>query len=470
MLAVDLDGTLLRTDLLWECFCSALGRDWRILWQAPLALLTRGRAGLKRMLAGRAMPEVATLPFNPAVLEAVRRWRENGGRTVLVTASDVQLAEAIAAHLGLFDEVHGSDGTHNLKGEAKADFLEARFGRGGFLYAGDAAADLPVWSRAAGAWVVSPSGGLRRRAEALSPRVEVLPSGRGDWRDWLRALRPHQWLKNLLVFLPLLAAHRFDPAGWGLALLAFLAFSSTASGVYLFNDLLDLSADRAHPRKRQRPFAAGRLPLAGGIAAGVGLLLLGFAIGLAAGKAFLMALLAYLVLTSAYSLRLKRHAVIDICTLAALYTLRIIAGALACDLTLTVWLLSFSVFFFLSLATVKRQAELVDLQSRGQLEAQGRGYHVEDLPIIAPIALASGYVSVLVLALYLNSPNVLVLYRTPQILWGICFVLLYWITRTVMLAHRGLMHDDPLVYAVKDRVSLACFGLIVVLAAAGTVV
>lgn len=356
--------------------------------------------------------------------------------------------------------MHGSDGKKNLKSEAKARFLEEQYGVGEFAYMGDAAADVPVWKRAATAITVNAPEGLRREAERVCAQTEHLLTYAQSAVPYLKALRPHQWLKNTLVFLPMLAAHQLDGGTLLTSLLAFICFSLVASSVYVLNDLLDLSADRAHPRKRKRPFASGSIPLSHGTGMAVGLIALGVLLAALMGIEFLAVMLAYLALTTAYSLHLKRRMVVDICVLAALYTARIVAGGVATGIELSVWLLAFSTFFFLSLAAVKRQAELIDSAARGQLTASGRGYHVDDLPIISMVAIGAGYVSVLVMALYVNSPAVVELYDRPEALWGVSAVLLYWITRTVMIAHRGGMHDDPVVFAAKDRVSQICFLLI----------
>jgi len=467
-LVVDLDGTLLRSDMLFESFWSALGRDWR----SPVlsaAALSRGRAALKRHLAQACRIEVATLPYDAEVIAFIKAWRGAGGRTALVTASDHELAAAIGAHLGVFDEVHGSDGRSNLKGERKGRFLEDRFGREGFAYMGDAAADLPVWKRAAKAITVNAPDSVRRGAERVCDLVEHLGTGTRSVRPYIKALRPHQWLKNVLVFLPVLAAHQLDAQALLPALLAFVAFSLVASSVYVLNDLLDLAADRAHPRKKDRPFASGSIPIAHGTWMAAGLLFMGAVLAAVLGGDFLLVMLGYYLLTTAYSFYLKRRIVIDICVLAGLYTTRIVAGGVATGIPLSVWLLAFSVFFFLSLAAVKRQAELIDSAERGNLDANGRGYRVDDLPIITMVAIGAGYVSVLVMTLYVNAPAVMDLYGRPEALWGVCAVLLYWITRTVLITHRGQMHDDPVVYAARDRISQICFLIILGFVVVGAV-
>jgi 4-hydroxybenzoate polyprenyltransferase len=297
--------------------------------------------------------------------------------------------------------------------------------------------------------------------------VEHLVTNTRSAKPYLKALRPYQWVKNVLVFLPMMAAHKLDALTFAYSLLAFLCFSLVASSVYIINDLLDLSADRAHPRKKRRPFASGSLSIADGMWMAVALLFAGGLLAISISSDFLLVMLAYYLLTTAYSLHLKRRIVVDICVLAGLYTARIIAGAVATGIPLSVWLLAFSVFFFLSLAAVKRQAELIDSADRGNLKPSGRGYHTDDLPIISMIAIGAGYVSVLVMTLYLNSPEVVEIYDHPEALWGVCAVLLYWITRTVMVAHRGNMHDDPIIYAAKDRVSHMCLVMILTFIVAG---
>jgi len=460
VLVVDLDGTLIHSDMLFESFWSALGRDWRTPFAALRALAT-GRAALKRRLAAAADHDPAALPYNGAVLDYARNWRSAGGRVVLVSAADDGLVQKVAAHLGLFDEAHGSDGQRNLKGSAKSRFLTERYGTKGYAYIGDSRADLPVWKNAGRAVTAGAGRGLRRQVDGLGGRIEHLPAPEGGAWAILRALRPHQWLKNILVFMPMLAGHHFSTSVALQSALAFLSFCLVASCVYILNDLLDLTADRAHPRKCRRPLASGALPIRLGTAMAPALLFAGLAVALTLGPLFVLVMLGYFILTTLYSLWLKRLVVADICTLAVLYTTRILAGAVATGLPLSVWILAFAIFFFLSLAAVKRQAELVDSAVRGQLSAAGRGYHADDLTLVAQMATAAGYVSVLVMALYLNSPAVQEIYSRPSVLWGICLVLLYWISNMVMVTHRGGMDDDPVVYAVKDRTSQICILLVI---------
>lgn len=465
-LVVDLDETLIRTDSLFETFWSACTSKWYTPFVAASALV-RGPLALKQRLAEIASLDPSRLPYNEEVLDVVRGWRERGGGVVLVTAALQSVADAVAAHLGLFDEAHGSrDGT-NLKGARKAEFLQKKFGAEGYAYIGDAVADLPVWEFAAGAVTVNSNESFRTRVEALGKETTHLEASRGQARDYLRALRPHQWLKNLLVFVPMLAAHQLTLSVLLQSMLAFLAFSMVASSTYILNDLLDLKADRAHPRKRNRPFASGAAKISHGTLMVPALALAGTITALLCSPGLLALLAAYSALTTAYSFWFKRMVVIDICMLAVLYTMRILAGSVATGIPSSEWLLAFSTFFFFSLASVKRQAELVDGIATGTAQAHGRGYHANDVSVISNMAVCAGLVSVLVLALYSNSEPVRQLYKSPEVLWGICLVLLFWHSRIAILTHRGEMHDDPLIFAARDRVSYYCVAAVGALALAG---
>ncbi|WP_424980008.1 UbiA family prenyltransferase [Leisingera sp. S232] len=467
VLVVDLDGSLIRTDMLYETAWSALSKRWANALPM-LGRLIQGRAQLKRFLEQAGPVDVALLPYNADVIAYVQTWRQQGGRTALVSASDQRIVSRIADHLGLFDEAHGSDGKENLKGATKAARLEALYGAEGYAYIGDSRADLAVWRGADKAITVGLSARLKAEAARAAEEVLHLTPAEPRLRPLLRAMRPHQWLKNVLVFLPLMAAHQLDLMTLLQALTAFAAYSLIASSVYLLNDLLDLAADRQHRRKRQRPFASGQLPLSWGTALAPGLLLAGFGIAFALGPLFAAVMAFYYGVTTVYSFLLKRRLVVDICTLGGLYTLRIIAGGVATGIPLSVWLLAFSMFFFFALAAMKRQAELVaegDAQSK---KVAGRDYRTSDKPLVANMAVSSGYMSVLVMALYLNTPGVRELYAFPEALWGICLVLLFWLSRMVMITHRGWMHDDPVVFAARDYISIICLGLIFLFALGGT--
>ena len=450
-LVVDLDGTLCRTDTLHEGLLKLAATDPLKLLRVP-GWMAEGRAGLKARIADLGIIDAATLPLNGGVIEMVRAAREAGRRTALVSAADHRQVTAVAEATALFDEAYGSAEGRNLKGPEKAAFLIDRFGAGMFDYAGDSGADVPVWAAARRAITVGAGPKIRRLAAEANPAVHHIdpPAGRG--RAMLRALRPHQWSKNALLFLPMLAAH--DLTTLVPVALGFLAFCLTASAVYVINDLIDLPSDRAHPRKCRRPFAAGDLDAATGAAMAGGLLAVAFALAFLIGKPlFAGVVLVYLSATFGYSLWLKRELLIDVLMLAGLYSIRIVAGAAAAHVVLSPWLLGFSMFIFLALAAVKRQAELTDQMQTGRASA-GRAYEVDDLPVLRGIALSAGNAAVLVLALYINSDDVQTLYSRPELIWLICPLLLYWMLRMVMKTHRGEMTDDPIVYAATDRVSL----------------
>jgi 4-hydroxybenzoate polyprenyltransferase/phosphoserine phosphatase len=453
-LCVDLDGTLIRSDLLLESLLRLIKRNPLLLFAALLWAL-RGRAVLKAEVAARVNLDPAGLPYNQELLAWLKDERRAGREVWLCSAANEKPAAAVAAHLGVFDGVIASDSRANLAGIRKAQRLVERFGERQFDYCGNERRDLEIWRHSRGAILVNGGAALARRVASHSPLLQSFPSqGRPLAAVW-RALRPYQWAKNVLVFVPLLAAHRAtDLAALLPALGAFVALCLCASSVYLLNDMLDLDADRAHPRKAGRPFASGSLSLGTGFALFPALLAAGALLAAFLPLKFQIALACYYCLTCGYSLVLKRFLLIDAVALAGLYTLRIIAGAGASGVALSFWLLLFSVFLFLSLAFVKRYAELDALRRQQRLQALGRGYRVEDLAVLQSFGTAAGYLSVLVLALYINSPDIQPLYHRPKAIWMLCVLMLYWISRVWMTAHRGGMHDDPVVYALRDRVSL----------------
>lgn len=383
----------------------------------------------------------SALALNDRVLSLVAEARADGKKTFLASQAHPELAERILQDTGLFDAAMRT-----------GDELRSHIDAQGYLYLGPQD-DGEFWQGAAHIVTVGASS-QDRGVAATHPggATHIGESGSG-FKAMLRALRPHQWLKNALIFLPVIAAQLFDIPTLMIAALAFVSFSLVASSVYVLNDLLDLAADRAHPRKRNRPFASGDLQLHHGKWMLSALLGAGVLAGAFVGLGFLGVLAAYYATTLLYSFGVKKRPVIDICVLAGLYTMRILAGGVATGIELSVWLLAFSVFLFLSLAAMKRQAELVDGVSTGRTGADGRGYRVDDLPLVSQMALTAGYVSVLVMALYLSSPEVQEIYSWPGALWGICLVLLYWISRAVFKTHRGQMHDDPIVFALTDNIS-----------------
>lgn len=466
-LIVDLDGTLIHTDMLHESALRASRERPFDVLRIPL-WLAQGKAVLKRKLVAGTTPDASSLPYNEELVAWLKEERARGRHIVLCTASDRALADAVADHLGVFDDVMASDGIVNLAGHNKAAALEERYGHGGFDYVGNSSADLKVWRRARKAIVVNGAKGLAERAAALCGVEREFPARPRGFKTWRRVLRVHQWLKNMLLFVPLLAAHEvanFD--GWLTLMLAFVSFSLCASTVYIANDLLDLDSDRAHPRKRLRPFASGAVPAWQGVLLAPVLLVASLALGAAVGGKFLPWLLVYFVVTCVYSWGLKRVILLDCITLAVLYTLRITAGAAALEMELSFWLLAFSVFLFLSLAFVKRYAELQTQALSGKAKVHGRGYYTADAPLVQMLGVTAGYAAAVVLALYLNSDNVLILYAQPEAVWGAVPVLLFWISWIWMQAHRGNMHDDPLVFAVMDRASLAAGAVFAAVLAVG---
>lgn len=445
-LCVDLDGTLIRSDLLHDGLARLLTRPADL---ARVLACLPDRARLKAQLAGLVTLHPERLPYNADLLEFLSAERARGRYLVLATAADAGWARAVAAHLGLFDEVIASEGGHNLKGTAKAAALVARFGERGFDYAGNSADDLPVWRVAAHALVVGAPPGLAEQAQTLAP---VIYRSRATARlPALRvALRPHQWLKNLLVFVPILTAHALlRPVDWGWGLLAFAAFCATASAIYLVNDLTDIEADRAHPRKRRRPFASGALPVPIGLAAAVGLLALGLILAAVAGM--VSAMVTYAALSLLYSAVLKERPLVDVFVLSGLYTLRIVGGGLATGHVVSLWLLTFSGFLFLGLAIMKRVDEL---QSAGVAPAR-RGYVSGDAAMLQAFGIAASFASAVVLTLFVQSETVGAGYRSPTLLWGVVPLLLFWQCRLWLAVARGFMHHDPIVYAARDRVSWA---------------
>ncbi len=456
-LVVDLDGTLLRSDLLLES-------AFRLLRQHPLRLLAalpyllRGRAPLKAQLAAACTLDASTLPYNRQLITFLEQEKASGRSLVLATASHQNQADAVARHLGLFDRVFASSADTNLSAHHKQSALVRAYGEKGFDYVGNARDDLRVWASCCKAYLVDLEIGVERAAHRQGNVQTVLNSPTHTASAWALQLRLHQWVKNLLLFVPLLAAHRMgEPCLLLAGLMAFIAFGLCASSVYLLNDLLDLDDDRRQPRKCLRPLASGAVPIKTAALLLPLLLLAAFALSawlLPYPFTLALALAGYYALTLACSLLLKRVMSVDVMALAMLYTARIVAGTFAFGVALTFWMLAFSMFLFLSLALVKRYAELRAAPPGLAHAVQGRGYYPADLAMLSALGAAAGYLAVMVLALYIQDQSTIALYRHPQRIWLACPILLYWITRMWMITHRGWMHEDPVVFAIKDRNSL----------------
>lgn len=451
-LAVDVDGTLVRSDLLHEAALQFVARHPFQAWRLAVWLL-RGKAALKHELATRIDPGTDSVPLRDETVATIEEARAAGRPVVLASASHRKWIEPIAARIAGVD-VMASDERVNLAGAAKAEALVARFGERGFDYIGDHRVDMPVWAVARRQLLVAHNAGLELQVRRRFPQVEIVARERPHLRQYLRALRMHQWAKNLLVFLPLIAGHSLlDLDAVVTAIAAFAAFCAAASSAYIINDLLDLPGDRDHPRKRLRPFAAGKVPLVHGIGLSALLMLGAFVLAALLPWRFLLVLTSYVGLTLGYSFVLKRKLLIDIIVLGGLYTIRVFGGVTAAQQVQSQWLLMFSLFLFLSLAAVKRCSELVARREAGKTAPLGRGYRMGDLEVLFPLAAAAGYGAVLVVTLYLSSPEVAKLYTHPSRMWLICPLLLYWISRVLVLSSRNELHDDPVIFALTDRIS-----------------
>jgi 4-hydroxybenzoate polyprenyltransferase len=451
-LCVDLDGTLIHADVFIE---GLLRLVFQSPWRIPeiVAWFTRGRAYAKARVAEASPFDAALLPYDERVLAFLREERAKGRTLVLASAADRRAVEAVAEHLGLFDAVIASDGAINVKAGAKADRLAAAYPNG-FAYAGNESADIAVWRRARGAIVANCAPSVRAQAASICAIEREFPPAGGSLLALVKAMRPQQWSKNLLVFLPLLVGQGWSqPQAWAYAFMAFWALSCTASAVYLVNDAADIDADRRHPRKRNRPFASGALSPAAGLIAAFVFLVIGLYIAAAANVLGLA--LAYLAITTLYTFWVKRVVLIDVFVLASLYTVRIILGGVASGYFPSDWLLAFSCFFFLSLALVKRVAETNDVAGRGGGDVARRGYRAMDSNVLTTMGVSAGYIASLVLALYLQDDAVASRYREPFLLWGLPAVGILWTCRIWLKATRGEMHDDPIVFAAHDPWSWA---------------
>ena len=476
-LCVDLDGTLISTDLLHESLFALVG-DHPLRALSVPGWLKEGKAALKHRIAQEVDLDAATLPYRAEVVDWLREQKAAGRTLVLATASHEKYAQAVADHLGLFDQVIGSDAIHNRRSASKIQAIQERVGDV-FDYAGDSDADLPLVEACRKIVLVEPTSALAAAAKKAG-KIERVFEGRGRdmsgnarpsrGRAMLKLMRPHQWAKNALLFVPLVVGHRLgEPALLFAAFLGFLAFSAAASSVYIVNDLVDIESDRQHPRKRKRPLAAGNVKIPVAVVATGALLVAATALALAAGGlVFLAWLAAYLALTTAYSFVLKRRLLVDVLVLAWLYTHRMMAGGVAVDIDLSPWLIAFSSFVFLSLAFVKRYTELKRVSAENQNTNARRGYRTDDLPLIGNVGPSAGMAATLVLALYIQSDVAQELYDRPEALWALLPLFLVWILRVWFLAYRGELNEDPIAFAISDKGSYLCLlavALVMLLAA-----
>ena len=466
-LYVDLDGTVIKTDLLFESILLLLKKNILLALLIPVWLL-KGKANLKHELSKRVHIPVDLLPLNIEFHAYLKMEVERGRNIVLISASSQLPVRQVSDHLGLFIDAMGSDEDHNLKSENKVTRILQLDPAGGFSYAGNSKADIAVWSEASEVILVNCKKSLAESLQHGNENIQHFDAPQSALKKFWQAMRPHQWLKNALIFLPLILSHQLNQPNLLLqACVAFLSFSFVASSVYLLNDMLDLNSDRQHQSKSRRPFASGDLSLAYGYLGAPLLLLLGFLIALWLPTEFVFVLLAYWLMTTLYSLLLKSLFLIDVLSLASLYTWRIIAGSAAIDVVTTYYLLAFSFFLFLGLAMVKRYTEFLNLQNQGKSSIEGRGYGVENLQTLASIGGGSSLVAVAVFAFYINAPATTELYSSPLLLWAICPLLLYLLWRIWTLARRGELDEDPVLFALTDRrsqLSAILCGLIIWLA------
>jgi len=450
-LCVDLDGTLVRTDLVWECIVLLFKVQPLALFLIPVWLL-RGRAHLKRELAQRTKLDVATLPYRSECISFLTTQRKQGRRIGLVTSADSSLAEKVAGHLGLFDFVYGTQAGQNLKGEAKAALLRKEFGDAGYEYVGDSIADLPAWKASRAAYVIG-SDKFVRKVRTVTRVEGVFKNQAAAMGPWLRAIRAHHWAKNLLLFLPLLLAHRLELRPLLATAVGFVLFSFCASSIYIINDLLDLHSDRAHPWKAKRPFASGETSIPVGLAISSLLIATTTALGFLLSARFGAVLMVYVLVTLWYSLQLKRILLVDIFVLSSFYTFRIWAGSVITSIPLSDWFLAFSLFFFLSLALAKRYSELVHAGELVGSGNSGRAYVGGDRDLLMHLGVGSSFSAVIILAVYAHSNEFLLLYRRPEPLLLTCPVILYWLSRAWLKAHRGELNEDPITLSIRDPVT-----------------
>jgi 4-hydroxybenzoate polyprenyltransferase len=447
-LAVDLDGTLIATDLLWEGLFILLKKNPLYIFLVPF-WLAGGPARLKQAIAVRIDIDPGSLPYREGLLQRMRAEHAEGRKIVLATGTPRKFAEAIATHLGIIDHVLATDGSHNMTSGRKRAALVAAYGDGGFDYAGNSRHDLQVFDAARSAIVVAPDRHAARWRVAHD--AETMPAPKATVRTFVKMLRVHQWLKNSLIAVPMVLSHEyFNTSMLWQCVLAFTSFSAVASAIYILNDFFDLALDRKHPTKRNRPFASGVLSIPFGFGAMAVLLSIGIAAGLLLPIEFLGVLGGYMVVTTAYSLSFKRMLLVDVLTLAGLYSIRVLAGAAATGVDVSFWLLAFSIFFFLSLALVKRFVELRTTAIPAGERIAGRGYRIEDQEIVAQAGMASAFSSALVLALYMDSVAVRELYPHPWLVWPLAPIVLYLTMRVWILARRDEMHDDPVVFIIRD--------------------
>lgn len=451
---VDLDGTLIKTDLFFESILKLIRQNPLNIFKVFFWIL-KSRSFAKSKIANLIDIEAKSLPYQTELLAYLKNLKTQGHRIILATASNEKYAHNVSNHLGIFDKVIASSEAINMKGRRKLDEISKDTNNGKFCYAGDSTADIPIWKAASENIFVDAPDSAIKNAKIDQKDEKIITSYKtSKFKAFIKEMRLQQWAKNVLIIIPLLTAHRYTEAGMALIYLyAFLSFSLCASGVYFMNDLLDIEADRKHKTKYKRPIASGALPIPLGVFGAIMLPASGFAIALITLKMeFVVILGIYFILTNFYSLFLKRISTADVMTLATLYTLRIVAGGAAGGIELSSWLITFSIFFFVSLAYLKRYIEVSDLNEDNH-KAEGRGYSGNDTETMFMLGIANATASILVMALYLSDDHFHAQNQHPEIPPLLCFILLYWTNRIWVGAKRKKIADDPVIFAVKDRIS-----------------
>ncbi len=448
---IDLDNTLVRTDLLLEAAIQFLKRNpFRILKLIGWAL--KGPLTLKKNLEHQIKIDPLILPYDPKVIDLIREYKRQGFRVLIASASPASWVREVSHHLNLFEGALGTD-SENLKGIKKYEAIVKNFGVTEFIYVGDDYSDIAIWQRCKSAVVVN---GTKETIAALSHegiKHKIIESRPNYIKTVAKLIRVRQWPKNALLFLPVVAAHALESASLLSLICGFFGFSFAASSVYIFNDLFDVSSDRQHHSKKSRPIASGDISFFNSIALFILMVVLSLGLGFAAGIPFIKVVVGYWFLNLVYTLYFKKQVVLDILVLSGMYTIRLYAGAAITLTPISNWLLAFSTFFFFGLACVKRYIELLRMKG---IHAAGRGYSYEDADIVRILGVGSGLISILVLLLYIQSPEVSQLYKDQSLMWFMVPIMLFWNARLWVLTGRGQVDDDPVIFALKDGWSWIC--------------
>ena len=455
-LVVDLDGTLINTDLLYEAAVLLLKKNPASVLKF-IPWLLKGKAYLKSKIFESVQIQYQLLPYNMEVISFLEKEFAAGRKIILATASPLSVALEVAKVHPIFSEVYGTENDINLKGANKLKLLVKKFGEGKFDYIGDAKVDVQIFACSRYCYLVNPANAVERKAKNLPGFKNNFNASKTKLTDYLKAIRIYQWIKNILIFVPLITSHKLSVFNLSLSFLGFISFSLVASAGYLLNDLLDLNSDRKHPRKQFRPVASGKLSIINTVLLSIIFLVMGIGLAASLNLLFLVILLLYFCISFSYSLLFKKMVLYDVFILALLYSIRVFAGGLLIDVALSFWLIAFSTFIFLSLAFVKRYSELIQMRDAPDLKNHGRAYAVEDINLLQVMGIVSGFLSAVVFSLYINSPEVTQLYSKPKILWAISFLFLFWISRIWLFTTRGKMTDDPIVFAIKDVTSYFVF-------------